>query len=252
MGVYYGPSLRNVVHVASTQVEGRALASNRTIQVLLVEGNPLFRQAVRACLEEAPDIIVIGEAAHAREAEWALARARPDVVLLDASNSRNAVAQTTAGLKEAYPRSAIVVVGDADTETLIDAVEAGANGYVTQESAMTDLIQTTRSVFEGRTLIPPTMLGGLVTGLVSRRREEHEALGRLSRLTHREREVLDLLAAGKNNQGIARALSISPETVRTHVQNVLAKLEVHSRLEAAAFLLGLHSLVSPKRPRSLA
>ena len=189
---------------------------------------------------------MIGEVADAREAQRALPRLRPDVVLLDASNGRNGVAHTTASLKAACPSCAIVVVGEAETETLIDVVEAGASGYVSQDSAFNDLIETARSVFEGRTLFPPRMLGGLVSGLVSRRHEEHEALERLSRLTHREREVLDLLAAGKDNRSIARALSISPGTARTHVQNVLGKLQVHSRLEAAAFVLGLRSLVSPR------
>ena len=231
--------------MTSAQLQGRSFTAKRTIDVLLVDGRPLFRQAVRACLEEDSDVVVIGEVADAHEAVWALPRLRPDVVLLDTSNGRNGVAHTTASLKEAYPPCAIVVVGEADTDTLVDVVEAGASGYVTQESAVSDLIATTRSVSQGHPVFPTAMLHALVSGLVSRRHEEHEALVRLSRLTHREREVLELLAAGKNNQHIARALSISPDTARTHVQNVLAKLHVHSRLEAAAFLLRIRSLVPP-------
>jgi two-component system nitrate/nitrite response regulator NarL len=81
------------------------------------------------------------------------------------------------------------------------------------------------------------MLGPLLKRLIVRRREQDEALRRMSRLTRREREVLALLAEGADNDGIAQALVISPQTARTHIQNVLSKLGVHSRLEAAAFVV---------------
>jgi two-component system nitrate/nitrite response regulator NarL len=81
------------------------------------------------------------------------------------------------------------------------------------------------------------MLGSLLSRLIRRRREQDEALQRISRLTKREKEVLAFLAEGRDNDGIAQALVISPETARTHIQNVLGKLGVHSRLEAAAFVI---------------
>jgi DNA-binding NarL/FixJ family response regulator len=211
--------------------------STSTIRVLLVEGHALFRQAVRASLEEAPDIIVVGETAHPEQTNDAVTAREPNVALVDSSGSTIGVARTIALLKQQLPACRVVVLGDDDSEILIDAIEAGANGYVTQESGLADLIETTRSVHAGDTLIPPRMLGPLLSGLLARRREEHEALQRLFRLTQRELEVLDLLAAGKDNHAIAGVLSISPETARTHVQNVLGKLGVHSRLEAAAFVL---------------
>lgn len=231
--------------MTSTQIHRRTSLPATAIRVLLVDGRALFRQAVRASLEGAPDIDVIGEAPDVSQARGQVVGLEPDVVLVDASGPQNGAAHTTALLKEWLPTCAVVVLGEEDPETLISVVEAGASGYVTQESALTDLIETTRSVHEGDTQIPPSMLGSLVSGLVARRREEHEAFERLSRLTQREREVLDLLAAGANKQAIAQALSISPETARTHVQNLLGKLQVHSRLEAAAFVQQARSLASP-------
>jgi DNA-binding NarL/FixJ family response regulator len=208
-----------------------------SIRVLLVDGHALFRQAVRASLEDASDIVVVGEAADPGQVEDGDLEQAPDVALVDASGSELGPARTTSLLKRRWPGCRVVVLGDEDPGTLIDVVEAGANGYVTEDSGLAELIETTRSVHEGDTLIPPRMLGPLVSGLLSRRLEEHEALERLSHLTHREREVLGLLAGGADNQGIAKVLSISPETARTHVQNLLKKLGVHSRLEAVAFAL---------------
>ena len=228
--------------MVSTQPERLTLASPSPIRVLLVGWRELFRQAVHASLENVSDIIVIGEARDAREAEREAFRLEPDVVLVDATGRDNGASRATASLKSRFPRCAVVVVGEEDAETLIDVVEAGASGYVTQESPLADLIQATRSVYQGKTLIPQNMIGSLVR-LVTRRREDHAAFERLARLTQREREVLELLAGGANNQEIARVLSISPETARTHVQNLLGKLRVHSRLEAAAFVLQARSLV---------
>jgi DNA-binding NarL/FixJ family response regulator len=214
--------------------------------VLLVGGRELFRQAVHSSLENVSDIVVIGEARDARQAERDAIRLEPDVVLVDATGRDNGAPRATASLKERFRRCAVVVMGEEDAETLIDVMEAGASGYVTQESPLTDLIQTTRSVYEGQTLIPQSMIGSLISGLITRRREDHEAFERLARLTQREREVLHLLGGGANNQRIARVLSISPETARTHVQNLLGKLQVHSRLEAAAFVLQARSLGPPR------
>jgi DNA-binding NarL/FixJ family response regulator len=213
------------------------------IRVLLAGGHALFRQAVRASLDDAPDIVVVGEVPDAERDIEDIASLDPDVVLVDASESQATPARTTALVRERAPRCRVVVLGDHDARILVDVVEAGASGYLTQDAALTDLIETARAVFRGETLIPHSLLGPLVSGLLERRRDEHRAFERLAKLTPREREVLELLATGANNHGIARVLSISPETARTHVQNLLTKLGVHSRLEAASFIVHARPLV---------
>jgi DNA-binding NarL/FixJ family response regulator len=125
---------------------------------------------------------------------------------------------------------------DEDCRRLVDLLDAGANGYLTREAPLAELIDATRAIHRGETLIPPRMLGPLLSALLHRRKEQDHAHDRLSRLTRREREVLALLASGADNESIAGVLVISPQTARTHIQNILGKLSVHSRLEAAAFV----------------
>ena len=125
---------------------------------------------------------------------------------------------------------------------MMEAMEAGASGYLTEGAALGDLVDATKAVFRGEALVPPRLLATLLNKLIRHRRERDEAIFLLSQLTRRERQVLAMLARGADNRAIAEALAISPDTARTHIQNLLGKLGVHSRLEAAAFAVrkGLH------------
>ena len=120
---------------------------------------------------------------------------------------------------------------------LFDAMQAGANGFLTKAIPLRKLIRSTRAVLRGETIVPPAMLGHLLSQLVENRSEQNKVMRRLSRLTRREREVLALLVEGGDNDLVANRLVISPETARTHIQNILGKLDVHSRLEALSLVL---------------
>jgi DNA-binding NarL/FixJ family response regulator len=120
---------------------------------------------------------------------------------------------------------------------LFDAMQAGANGYLTKGIPLAKLIEAMRAVLRGETIVPPAMLGDLLSQLVQSKERQNEVLRRISRLTRREREVLALLVEGADNDLVAQRLVISPETARTHIQNILSKLDVHSRLEALALVL---------------
>jgi two-component system NarL family response regulator len=207
------------------------------IRVMLADRHALFREAVRSALETAADIEVVDEARNGREAVMKADQSDPDVVILDIDPSTSNGRQTTVELKKAAPRSRILVPSDVeDHRLLLEMLDAGASGYLTRDVPLAELIRATRAVHAGETLVPPKMLGPLISGLLRRKREQDLAFERLARLTVRERDVLALLAQGSDNDGIARALVISPQTARTHIQNILGKLEVHSRLEAAAFV----------------
>ena len=130
----------------------------------------------------------------------------------------------------------ILLASDADEATLVASIEAGASGYLTKDRPVVELINAVRTVRRGEVVVPPQMLRSLLSGLIRRRKEQDEAMHRMSRLTRRELEVLALLADGAGNEGIAESLFISPQTARTHVQNLIAKLGLHSRLEAAMFV----------------
>jgi DNA-binding NarL/FixJ family response regulator len=208
------------------------------IRVLLADGQSLFRDAMKVVLETRPDFEVVAEAADGMHAVAEAERTDPDLALVDADLPNGDGVRTTRLIAERLPECRILFLSDHEDDlALISSLEAGATGFVTKGSPIGDLIEMARRVHRGETTIPPQMLGTLLSSLIRNKREHDEALRRLARLTRREREVLALLAKGADNEGIAQPLVISPETARTHVQNVLGKLGVHSRLEAAAFVI---------------
>jgi DNA-binding NarL/FixJ family response regulator len=213
------------------------VAEQRSVRILLAEGHSLFREAVRAVFESEPDLEVVAEAPTGLEAVEESQRTRPDVAFLDAGLPNCDGIKATALIKERVPDCKIMILSDSEDQTvLVDAIEAGASGYLTKQCPLADLIDAVRAVDRGETLIPPRMLGTLLGRLINHRREQERALRCTSSLTRREREVLALLADGADNHSIAQELVISPQTARTHIQNILGKLGVHSRLEAAAFV----------------
>jgi DNA-binding NarL/FixJ family response regulator len=220
------------------------------VRILLADAHSLFREAVRMALDGQPDMRVVAEAREGAEAVAGAERIQPDVALLDALLPNVDGVRATKLIADRVPGCRVVLVASEDDQRLLlSAVLAGARGFVTKGSPLADLIAVARGVARGETRIPATLLGPLLDRLVRRHEEQDQALQSISKLTPRERQVLALLAEGGDNDAIARALIISPQTARTHVQNVLGKLGVHSRLEAAA-LARRHGLVkSPSEAR---
>ena len=209
---------------------------NPRVRVLLAEPQLLLREAMRVALSNAGDIEVVAEVGDGMRAVAAAKAAKPDVALIDVALPGRDGVQTTRMIGEAASSCRIVVFGGKEDErSMMEALEAGASGYLTEEAALGDLVDATKAAFRGEALVPPRLVAAVLNRLIWQRRERDEAIFLLSQLTRRERQVLAMLAQGANNRGIAEALAISPDTARTHIQNVLGKLGVHSRLEAAAF-----------------
>lgn len=205
-------------------------------RVLLVDGGSLFRHSVQQVFEGEPDLHVVAATDDPRAAVEDAAQTRPDIVLLDADLVLSELASLVGRIKREAPDCKVLVITSSDEMgPLVEAMEAGASGYLTKSASIWDLLDATRSVCRGDVVIPPPMLGTLVAVLTGRRSLRGETTARLSRLTRREREVLVLLGDGYDKNAIAAALVISPQTARTHIQNILTKLGVHSQLEAAAF-----------------
>jgi DNA-binding NarL/FixJ family response regulator len=208
------------------------------IRVVLADEQSLFREAVKIVLSSEDDITVVGEAGDGLQAVAEVERLLPDVALLDADLPNCDGIRATEQISHRVPDCRVIVFSaQEDEHVLVRALEAGACGYLSKGSPLVELIDATRAANRGDALVPPRMLGALLQRLIYRRRERDAALRRMAELTRREREVLALLAQGADNDGIAQQLVISPETARTHIQNVLGKLDVHSRLEAAAFVV---------------
>ncbi len=204
-------------------------------RILIAEERGLFRSALRVALDNEDGLRVVGEAADAADALDASKRLEPHlVVLADTLAGAGSLTQTCAALQQLDPPPTVLVLTASDDEQLLLSVlDAGAIGYVTRGSRLTDLVHTVHAALRGEACVPRRMLGGLLKELIQRRRTSEAGDDRLARLSARERQVLAELAQGLDGDAIARQLFISPQTVRTHIQNVLAKLEVHSRLEAA-------------------
>ncbi|TMK15683.1 MAG: response regulator transcription factor [Actinobacteria bacterium] len=208
------------------------------VRVLLAEEQSLFREAMRIALESQDDIEVVAEAKDGLLSVTEAERSRPDVAFLDAGLPNCDGVRAAAMIRERVPEcKTIILAAEDDLKTLIDGLEAGATGFLSKDSPLAELIEAARLVHQGETIVPRRMLGGLLARLIRRKREQDHAIRRMGRLTRREREILVLLSRGADNHIIARELVISPETARTHIQKVLGKLGVHSRLEAAAFVL---------------
>ncbi len=213
------------------------MSSNR-IRVLLADQQSLFREAVRAVLQSQADFEVVAEARDGVQAVAEAERVRPDVAVLDAGLPNCDGIRATRLISESVESCQVLILGPgSEVRQMVEALEAGARGYLTKEIPLAELMEAMRRLADGETLIPPGMLGPVLAHLIHRQRAEEEARRKISRLTRREREVLAVLAEGGDNDSIAQRLVISPETARTHVQKVLGKLGVHSRLEAAAFVL---------------
>ena len=190
---------------------------------------------MRAALEEVAIFTVVGEAHVARESLALCQRVAPDVAIINMEGHGDWLRAAESISENIHGCDVLVLTDVEDEALLVKAVQAGATGYLSHGCSLTDLIEAVQALYRGEVLIPPRMLRGLLMTLLSGRRHQDDALRKAARLTTREREVLAMLGAGGNNDTIAAALVISPQTARTHVRNLLIKLELHSRLEAAAF-----------------
>jgi NarL family two-component system response regulator LiaR len=161
----------------------------------------------------------------------------PNVVLMDIDlkGSMSGI-DATRRIKETSPATNVVIMtAHDDDRLLVEAVEAGASGFLSKDEAADRLLSAAKAAADGEVLIEPETLARLLPQVAREREAQRGAMELLDDLTEREREILSLLAEGMRNDDIAVKLFISPQTVQTHVRNILGKLRVHSKLEAVAF-----------------
>ncbi len=200
---------------------------------MVVDDHAVFCEALSSVLGLEPDIQVVGTGRSMREAIEGVRRLQPDVLLLDVHLPDGSGVDAIAPIKAERPATQIVVLtGDEEEGLLGAAIQAGVTGYLSKHDATAQVLQAVRSAARGEALIAPNLLVRLLRTL---RRPEMPA--RSTPLTPKELQVLSRLALGQDNEAVARSLTMSPNTVRTHVQNILAKLSVHSKLEAVSLAL---------------
>jgi NarL family two-component system response regulator LiaR len=220
-------------------------AEAKSIRVLLVDDHQLLTGSLSQVLASEPDIEVVGVAASVNEARE-LARNRLDVVLMDYRLPDGTGAEATRAIKSRWPGARVVMLTAlADDETVLESIQAGADGYLTKDRAVADVVTAVRAAHAGETLLPRAVIVGIAQR-VAAARDRGGDRQHVEPLTPRELEVLRALTEGLSTPEICEALFIAPNTLRTHVQNIMGKLRVHSKLEAVAFALR-HRLVEPPR-----
>jgi Response regulator receiver domain./Bacterial regulatory proteins, luxR family. len=208
------------------------------IQVLLVDDHEMVRIGVSAYLSSQPDIEVVGEADNGERAVELALELKPDIILMDLVMEGMDGIEATKKIKEKWPEAKIIVVTSfLDDDKVYPALEAGAASYLLKTSRAEEIADAIRSTFAGQSVLEPEV----TTKVMARMKRRGETLPH-EELTPREREVLSLMAQGKSNQEIADELFISLKTVKVHVSNILAKLNVQDRTQAVIYAFK-HSLV---------
>ncbi len=199
------------------------------IRVLLVDDHQVVRRGLRTFLEIQDDIEVVGEASDGEEGVARAEELRPDVILMDIKMPGTDGIEALRRLRElANPARVLIVTSFTEQRTVVPALRAGAAGYVYKDIDPDALAGAIRSVHAGHVLLQPEVAEALLS-----QEDQSPSAGRPGSLTDREREVLGLIADGRSNREIARALVLSEKTVKTHVSNILMKLDLSDRTQAA-------------------
>jgi DNA-binding NarL/FixJ family response regulator len=201
------------------------------IRVFLLDDHEIVRRGVRELIEAEDDLIVVGEASNASEALTRIPLTRPDVAILDVRLPDCDGIEVCREIRSQEPELAcLMLTSFADDEALLGAVIAGASGYVLKQIRGSDLVGSIRRVAMGESILDP-----LLVELARKRLGQDEEDERLRRLSPQERRILDLIAEGRTNREIAGALFLAEKTVKNYVSNLLVKLGMKRRTEAAVF-----------------
>lgn len=199
------------------------------IRVFIVDDHTLVRHALRDLLSGETDIELIGEAATLDEARTGIAEQEPDVVLLDLRFPEGNGLDLCLELRDRHPE-VLVLTSSADPSEALEAVQAGASGYLLKSADVDEYLQAVREVAHGRSVVDPSVMGHLLDRI-----REPSAADRLDDLSAQERRILDLLAEGVSNREIAERIGAAEKTVKNHVSTILRKLELENRTQAALF-----------------
>jgi DNA-binding NarL/FixJ family response regulator len=213
-------------------------ARPQAIRLLICDDHRVLTDTLKAVIDEDDRLEMVSPPVHSPEEAIDISRDRhPDVVLMDVE-FRGAMSgiEATRRIKEISPATQVVVMtAHEDERLLVEAVEAGASGFLRKTEGVEELLAALKAAAAGEILVDRAALARLLPLIARQRAAKREAAAKLDALTDREKEILGLLSEGLRNDDIGEQLSISPQTVQTHVRNILGKLGLHSKLEAVAF-----------------
>jgi two-component system response regulator DevR len=213
-------------------VGGLGQTGTMAIRVFLLDDHEVVRRGVRDLLESEGDIEVVGEASTGRQALDRIAGSQPDVAVLDVQLEDGTGIEVAREIRSRHPEvRCLMLTSFADDEALFDSIMAGASGYVLKQVRGNELVDGVRRVAAGQSLLDPAM----TTRVLDRIRIGHEEDERLGSLTNQERKILNLLAEGLTNRQIGERLHLAEKTIKNYVSNVLMKLGMARRTEAAVY-----------------
>jgi DNA-binding NarL/FixJ family response regulator len=205
------------------------------IRVIVADDHHLFRDGLARILNGYPDIEVVASVGSGEEAVTAVARHQPDVILLDVNMPGIGGVGATRQIREANPDAHILMLTVSERESdLFTAIRSGARGYLLKDATSDQLCDAVRRIYAGEAIIAPLMAAKLFDKF-SELPEAPKRSPKLDELTEREREILHLLTQGLSNKEIGLQLALSPHTVKVHLHRILEKLDLRSRVEAAAW-----------------
>jgi len=214
------------------------------IAVFLVDDHSVVRDGLKLLLETQPDIKVVGDAANGRDAVRKIDKLRPDVVIMDILMPELNGIEATRKILEICPSVKVVILSMYSTpEHVFQGLHAGASGYILKESAGSEVVDATRSVYAGKRYLSEKISGIVIDEYVKHRQTE-ESKSPLSRLNQREREIIQLLAEGKTSVEIAGIIFVSPKTIETYRSRLMHKLGINDIPNLVKFAIqhGLTSL----------
>lgn len=210
--------------------EGGPGSGGGAIRILVVDDHPVVRQGLRTFLDSREGLEVVAEAGDGDEAVRKARAIRPDVVLLDLQMPGVGGLEALEGLRAVEPAPRVLVLTSfPDSDKVVEAVRGGATGYLLKDVEPADLEEAVRAVHRGEALLHPRVAGAVMAEVSAPRSAS------MTELTAREAEVLALIADGRTNRQIARELGVAEKTVKTHVSNLLSKLGLADRTQAALY-----------------
>jgi len=210
-----------------------------TLRVLLVDDHEVVRLGLRTLLDQEPDIEVVGEAGTATEAVGQVLSLAPDVVLLDVRMPGRSGVDACRQIKSSRPQTRVIMLTSyTDDQALFDAIGAGADGYVLKQIGTQELVGALRRVARGENLLDPSLTARVFSSLREMRQQVEGAA--FAGLSDQEVRILARIAQGQTNREIGAALHLSEKTVRNYVSDLLAKLGLTSRVQAAAYAARNH------------
>lgn len=207
------------------------------IKVLLVDDHAVVVKGLQFFLRMQSDIEVVGEAVNGKDALRIMPELKPDVVLMDLLMPEMNGIEATRRIRQIYPETKVIMLTSfSEQDQVVPAIKAGANGYLLKDVQPDELVEAIRGVYHGKAQLHPRVTEHLMTHLADNA-PEPAADSPIESLTPRELEVLRLIALGKSNKEIAGEVHITEKTVKTHVSNLLAKLGLHARTQAAIYAI---------------